>query len=989
VVLEVHMLAAEPTVQPAADELRRTFALFWLGLVAWALLGGGGGCTTAAPNPHEAAGFQTFTSPQSNPIVLSPDGAFVYVATTTSNSVAFLRTSDFTVTRNVPTGLEPVSLAVRPDGLELWVSNHVSDSVSVIDTNAASASYGQVIETIQMLDASGVTQFDEPVGIAFASNAKAYVALSSRNRIAIVDVASYAVTGFIEIPAQEPRAIAVRNGKLYVAAFESGNHTQLSACENPDPTPDPGDDCTLGQPELLTFATQPNLPLEVKNIVSLPNDIPDRDVFVYSTVDEALLSTASHVGTLLYGLAVAADGAIYVSQTDARNSVNGPHDSLLADLDGRMFDNEIARVTCGTSCTATVTNLEPGNPTVTTHTNSRATPYGLALSGNDETLLVTAAGVNRLVSIDTATMTELDVLDVGAIPKGVAFDAPGSASGTAYVLNTLGNSVSKVSVDADGILGLIATRTVGSDPTPAAIRNGNIAFNSAFASSTGSHSCGSCHPDGNTDQLLWRIGGNCAGIGCGDGDEPRSTMPVRGLKNTLPLHWDGTLGDPFGGGNGSVGLNGAGGTGCTLGDPDGDHDCFLNLVEGSLNGVMCDQSGACPNTGLSTQQQDDMATFLASVSYPPARSRRLDDTLSDDADPADLNGLATSARQGFADFFTDVNGAGQPRTCADADGGCHALPLGASTNSATLNGFDAPTMRGLTDRFLQFSMAPTAAVGVQDMANAGSFLLATSPLEPEIAWDPATGFREVTVFGAAFGVFESVYGVRPPDLFQMFEEASTGYSGAVGRQLTLNTATATLPATEALLADLEAADTRGVVNLRGRTLRAGASVDLSFDAVNVRYVVGTGSVTLTRAALLAEAQAGTTLATLTAHLRSGVTNGRQPLLATTGAIGNGLVGDPPLPRLASLHPPFNVAATDVSSTATVVVDGQPVSAVLTCAAGVTAGFCNNGTVSIDLAARPTPDGLHLVQVQNPSGLLSNELPLCVAPGTSLALCLSD
>ena len=846
-----------------------------------------------------------------------------------------------------------------------------------------------MIETVQALDANGVTQFDEPVGIAFASNAKAYVALSSRNRIAVVDAASYAVTDFIRITAQEPRAITVRNGNLYVAAFESGNRSQLSACTSPSQNPAPGDLCTLGLGELNAFATNPNLPGEIKNIVTLPSAIPDRDVFVFSTTDETPVVTARSVGTLLYGLAVAGDGTIYVSQTNARNLVNGDHDQILADLDGRMFDNEIARVTCTTSCTASVTNLEPGNPTVTTHANSLATPYGLALSGNDATLLVTAAGVNRLASYDTATMTQLDVLDVGAIPKGVVFDAPGSASGTAYVLNTLGNSVSKVSVDAEGVLTLVATRNVGSDPTPAAVRNGNIAFNSAFASTTGSHSCGSCHPDGNTDQLLWRIGGNCAGIGCGDGDEPRSTMPVRGLKNTLPLHWDGTLGDPFGGGNGAVGLNGNGGTGCTLGDADGDHDCFLNLVAGSLNGVMCDQSGACPNTGLTLQQQDDMATFLASVSYPPARSRRIDDTLSDGTNTADLDGIATSARQGFADFFTDVGGnGGTTRTCADANGGCHSLPLGTATNSATLNGFDAPTMRGLTDRFLQFSLGTTAPVDIQLLANLAD-TATIDPLELEIQWAPRDGFREVTVFGTAFLIFQPVYGMRPPNLFQMFEEASTGYSGALGRQVTLNTATAPLAATQALLEGLENADSRGVVNLRGRGLRAGASVDFSFDAFNVRYVVGTGSVTLTRAALLAEAEAGTTLATLTAHLRSGVTNGRQPLLATTGAVGNGLISDPPLPQLASLHPPFSVAGTDVSSTAAVVVDGQPVPAVLTCSAGVVAGFCNAGTVSIDLAARPVPDGLHILQVQNPSGLLSNELPICVAPNANLALCISD
>jgi YVTN family beta-propeller protein len=952
---------------------------FWIVIGAWALLGGGAGCGGGSPaSPHEAIGYQTFASPQSNPIVLSPDRAFVYVANTTSNSVSFVRTSDFTVTRTVATGLEPVSLAVRPNGLELWVSNHVSDSISVIDTDAGSASYGQVIETIQSF-AGGTTQLDEPVGIAFASNAKAYVALSSRNQIGVIDTATYQVTSFIQITAQEPRAIAVRNGKLYVAAFESGNKTQISACGDGAPTPP----CTLGLGELFQFATNPNLPNEVKNIISL-NGIPDRDVFVYSTTNEALLSTATRVGTLLYGLAVAADGTIYVSQTDARNLVNGTQGATLADLDGRMFDNEIARVTCsGSSCDlpVAVTNLEPGG---TTHANSLATPYGIALSADDSTLLVTAAGVNRLASYRTSDMTRQHVLDVGAIPKGVAFDSTAGAGGTAYVLNSLGNSVSKVAVDpGTRQLALVGTLPVGSDPTPVAVRNGNIAFNSAFASTTGNHSCGSCHPDGNTDQLLWRIGGACEGIGCDPGDEPRTTMPVRGLKNTLPLHWDGTLGDPFGGGNGSVGLNGTPdpAQACNPNDADGDHDCFLNLVAASLGGVMCDQSGPCPNTGLTAQQQDDMATFLASVSYPPARSRRIDDSVSSTASPATLNGVSVSARQGFMDFFTDQGGNNQPHTCADVDGGCHALPLGTATNSTTLAGFDAPTMRGLTDRFLQFSLGVTNAIGILTFSNTGLPQAGISPLEGAIAWSGPNGFQEVTTFGAAFGIFEPTYGVRPLHLFQMFEEASTGFSGAVGRQVTLNSATGGDPLTQLLLALLENADQRGVVNLRGNGLRSGAPTDLSYDAPNARYKVGSGTLTLTQAQLLQEAQSGITLVTLTAHLRSGISVIPQPLLATFGGPSGGLIGDPPLPNpTADPNPPaFLVSGVDVRTNALVFVNGQPVSATLTCVNGSAGSFCNDGPITIDLTSSPGA-GLHLLQVQNPAGLLSNELPVCFGAG---------
>ena len=145
--------------------------------------------------------------------------------------------------RRSTVGIDPVSLALRPDGTELWVANHVSDSVSVISL-VPGASQHKVVETIQSVDAANlITDFDEPVGIAFASNDKAYVALSSRNRIAIVDANSYAVTGFLAINAQEPRAMRVRNGLLFVPAFESGNRSELSSCVG---APDPDDpQCTF------------------------------------------------------------------------------------------------------------------------------------------------------------------------------------------------------------------------------------------------------------------------------------------------------------------------------------------------------------------------------------------------------------------------------------------------------------------------------------------------------------------------------------------------------------------------------------------------------------------------------------------------------------------------------------------------------------------------------------------------------------------------
>jgi len=951
------------------------------------------------PPAHEGPGHLTFTSPQSNPVALSPGGDVLYVANTTSNTLELI---DATINRRIKqieVGLEPVSVAVRPDGREVWVANHVSDSVSVIDTDPASASYRQVVETIQALRADGATLFDEPVGIAFAGNAKAYVALSSRNQVAIVDAASYSVTGTLNIRAQEPRAIAVRNGRLYVAAFESGNQSELSACGLSGAPPQ----CTLFVTDLATFATNPNLPGFDKNIVVDPQ-LPDRDLFVFDTGSDTEIKVVEGVGTLLYGLAVDASDRVYLTQTDARNTVNGitsgpggdvngDGDVNLADLENRMFSNEVAILDCGvagSSCAAvSIVDLDPNFPDPAT---ALATPYGIALSGEpDPTIVATAAGTSRLFTMDSSGAI-LARLDVGAIPRGVALrsDPDSGAPQTAYVLNTLGNSVTVVDVSDPANLDpskILATISVGAafDPTPEAVRLGRIAFNDAFASTSGTFSCASCHPDGHTDQLLWRIGGQCSLSGCVAGeDEPRSTMPVRGLRDSLPLHWDGILGDPFGGANGATGSGGNPGANCSA-DP---HTCFRHLVDASLAGVMCDQTGACPSGGtlLSEQEKDDLSTFLESVSYPPPRSRRIDDSLSRIGegvfvtDPDGNDPIQVGALEGFQDFFFDHNGGGEPDTCADSNAGCHELPLGTSTNSETLQAFDAPTMRGMTDRFLQFSLGPVHTQELLGFANAG-FPPQISPLESPIQWDPQQGFREITTFGAAFAVFEPTYGVRPLDIFQMFEEASTGTSGALGRQVTLNsrtTSTALLAETETLLAELEAADQRGVVNLRGSGLRGGQIVTISYLQGTDEYQVG--SAKLGRGDLIAEAQLPnpTLLATLTAQLRSGVSeDSPQPLIAPVGAqcdTGRPNDPDPLLPPGTSIE----FEGAHVTDGDAVFLNGQDTGLGVSVAGTSSSCSATEGQITTQLlsvSGLPRTGGTDLLQIRSANGLLSNEMPL--------------
>jgi hypothetical protein len=121
--------------------------------------------------------------------------------------------------------------------------------------------------------------------------------------------------------------------------------------------------------------------------------------------------------------------------------------------------------------------------------------------------------------------------------------------------------------------------------------------------------------------------------------------------------------------------------------------------------------------------------------------------------------------------------------------------------------------------------------------------------------------------------------------------------------------------------------------------------------------------------------------TLTAALRSkfGTPDAPQPLLGECVAGCSTSTGDPALANFAiggGDPPAFTVVGTDVSSDAQILVDGAPVGGAIGCDAGANGAFCANGSVSVDLDATPSA-GLHLVQVQNPAGPLSNELPVCV------------
>ena len=463
-----------------------------------------------------------YLSPQVNPIVVHAGRA--YAANTPAGTVDVLDCATRRVVARIPVGVEPVSLAVRPDGAELWVSNHISDTVSVVDINPRSPTRDAVVATVQEIDpGTRATRFDEPSGIAFAGSGKAYVALSSSNRIAVVDVATRKVRSHIPVPAQEPRAIAVRGNRLYIAAFESGNRTQLSGGTGKLD----GKLATFDAYQHSIFNNNVLSLGAVVDIVKHPS-VPDHDLFIVDTATDRLVRTVDGLGTLLYGLAVAGDGAVFVATTDARNDVNGRSGTKghsLKELANRPFLNRLAAVPSASPAPRFL-ELEPLPPAQPAPGKALATPHGIALADRDRMVVTTFSGSDCIATVDSATGVVLGRAPVGAAPQGVVVEEGGKRGGrNAWVLNAVSNSVSVVDVSDPRRPRTTATVAL-EDPTPSLLRKGRAHFQSARTSSTGTFSCASCHPDGHTDQLLWVL--DTPVVSGAKQIMPRSTMPLRG-----------------------------------------------------------------------------------------------------------------------------------------------------------------------------------------------------------------------------------------------------------------------------------------------------------------------------------------------------------------------------------------------------------------------------------------------------------------------------
>ena len=120
---------------------------------------------------------------------------------------------------SIPVGLDPVSVRARSND-EVWVVNHVSDSVSIVDLERCTWSRHAPTPTTSPATSSSPAAPERAFVSCSQANTRARLRPGEPRRGADASIA---------IDGEDPRALAVSPTarKVYAAIFESGNGTTI------------------------------------------------------------------------------------------------------------------------------------------------------------------------------------------------------------------------------------------------------------------------------------------------------------------------------------------------------------------------------------------------------------------------------------------------------------------------------------------------------------------------------------------------------------------------------------------------------------------------------------------------------------------------------------------------------------------------------------------------------------------------------------------
>lgn len=511
--------------------------------------------------------FITFESGPVRPIALTPDGATVLAVNTPDNRLEVFAVDggSLTHTDSIPVGMEPVSVAARTD-TEIWVVNHLSDSVSIVDLSASPA---RVVRTLLV--------GDEPRDIVFAGTGgteRAFITTAHRGQH-LVDPSIASVPGtdgfelitpgvgradvwvfdatdlgttvggtpdeILTFFADTPRALAVSpdGATVYVAAFKSGNQTTVvnETLVNGN-MPGPNTNCWQNDadPACEEAVTRPDVGVIVKWNGSqwvdadgtdwssdIPFDLPDHDVFAVNANTLAQGTIYDHVGTILFNMVTnPANGNILVTNTELPNHImfEGPGVHGGSTVQGQLSKSRISVLTPGGAVNTRHLNkhidynqlhTDPGANHAAINAqkaHSLATPLQPVIS-SDGKLYVAAFGSARIGVFDVADIESdsfnptVESANYINVGGGPAGIALDETNNRLYVLTRFGNQVEVINRATGATLETHAMH----NPEPQHVVEGRpFMYDANLTSGNGEASCASCHIFGDMDQLAWNLG---------------------------------------------------------------------------------------------------------------------------------------------------------------------------------------------------------------------------------------------------------------------------------------------------------------------------------------------------------------------------------------------------------------------------------------------------------------------------------------------------
>ena len=729
------------------------------------------GAGMVSSNSLAGENYTLFESDQVRPLALSNDGKTLFAVNTPDNRLeAFkIKKDGLKPIGSVLVGIEPVALAVASDN-EVWVVNHVSDSVSIVD-----------ISNLQKMQVTRTLLVgDEPRDIVFAGkiNRRAFITTAHRGQNSSVPLTDFTTPGIgradvwifdamqtgntlggkplsvLNLFTDTPRALTVSpdGNHVYVAGFKTGNQT-TSILEmiitpkggvpgadhlvdmNGDGIPEPhiADASGVLQPltSLIVKYNGTNWVDETGKIwdQEVNFNLPDKDIFVIdanATPPTVLSGTAGYrtgVGTVLFNMAVnPRNNKIYVSNTEARNHVRFEgHGGLGSTVRGNFVESRITVIDAHkveprhlnkhidySKCCAD--NLQEKAAALTQ-------PMEMAVSRDGKTLYVAAFGSNKVGILDTAKLEDnsfvpsaKDQLTVsGGGPSGLVLD---EANQRLYVLTRYDDGISVIDIGTRKEIAHVSMH----NPEPAHIRTGRpFHYDANLTSSHGDSSCALCHVFGDMDNLAWDLGNP-------DGSPAPNFAPLAIDHKDFGLPAEISTFMNMKGPMTTQSMRGMANHGAMhwRGDRTGADGVTESMQPDS--GVYDEQAAFKAfnpafegligrSAQLTEQQMQTYTNFALELTYPPNPIRRLDNSL-------------TAAQQAGHDFFMDES---KIVDSVHHCNGCHVLDRTANAGKTSKPGFFGTDGKNTFAFQTQFFKVPHLRnlyqkVGMFGMPNNNNFL---------------------------------------------------------------------------------------------------------------------------------------------------------------------------------------------------------------------------------------------------------------------------